>query len=106
MHAFFGWGGEEEFSAGRILHRENFQWRGKFPGGEIFRGNFTLGKFVRIPIQFFFMSCFFFTNSIVGMEMLRVIVQGEFSPGLNCQEDISVRMEIFPWKWSRVSWRY
>ena len=36
------------------------------------------------------MSYFLFTNSILGVEILRVIVQGKFSPGLNCTEDISV----------------
>jgi hypothetical protein len=42
VHTFFGWGGEDKFSAGRILHSETFPWRGKFQGGELFRGNFTL----------------------------------------------------------------
>jgi len=32
MHTFFGWRGEDEFFAGRILHGENFPLRGKFPG--------------------------------------------------------------------------
>ena len=64
MHTFLGWGGEEEFFAGRILHRENFTWRGKFPRGELFRGNLTSFEFARSPIQNFFMSFFFFTDSI------------------------------------------
>jgi len=38
--------------------------------------------------------------------MLRVIVQGTFSPGLNSSEDISLQREIFPWRRSQVSWTY
>ena len=38
MHIFFRWGGEEEFPVGRVLHGENFPWRGKFQGVS-FAGN-------------------------------------------------------------------
>ena len=41
------------------------------------------------------MRYFFFTKSILWVEMLRVIVWGRFSPGLNCPENISVRGSFF-----------
>ena len=53
MHTLFRTGGEDEFFDERILHGENFPWRGKFPGAELFRGNFTLGEFSRSPIEIF-----------------------------------------------------
>jgi len=38
--------------------------------------------------------------------MLKVIVWGKFSPGLNCPDDISVGSGVFPRRWSQISWRY
>ena len=50
-----------------------------------------MGEFSRIPIQnYFYVSCFLFPISIPRVELLRVIVLGKFSPGLNCIEDISM----------------
>ena len=40
--AFFDWA---------IFHRDNFQWEGKFLGGEISKGNFVLEEFAGIPIR-------------------------------------------------------
>ena len=39
---------------------------------------------------------FLFPNSILHIEMFRIIVWGKFSPGLSCLENISVGREIFP----------
>ena len=50
-----------------------------FSGGEG-RTRFLLGD----------MSCFLFTDSILRVEMSRVIVWGKFSSGLSCPEDISM----------------
>jgi len=45
---------------------ENFPRGGKFPGGEIVRGNCLLGKFSNIPIQnYSYISCFLFSVSIL-----------------------------------------
>ena len=52
---------------------------------ELFKGNYTLGEFVRIPIEnSFYISCFLFFFSILRVELLRVIILGKFSPRLNC----------------------
>ena len=60
-------------------------------GGELIRGNYTQGGFARIPIQnSFYMSCFLFSVSILYVELLRVIAQGKFSPGLTFLEDVPV----------------
>ena len=67
--------GRMNFSTGWILHRGDFGWRGKCPGGEIFRANFKLGEFARILIRNVFMSCF---------------VRVKFLPGLNCAKHIPV----------------
>ena len=83
---FFYWG---DFARGE------FSWRGNFPGGELSRRKFMLEEFAKIPLRNF-MSCFLFTNSILHVEMLRVIFQGKFSPGLNYSEDICVGRGIFP----------
>jgi hypothetical protein len=85
----FSYGGTN-FKLGFFPQR-NFPLGGKFPGGEIARGNYTLGEFARIPKQnSFYMSCFLFFVSISRVELLRVIVRGKFSPRLNCPENISV----------------
>ena len=48
-------------------------------------GNHKLENFVRI----FCVPCFLISVSILRLEMLRVIIQGKFSLGLNFLEDIS-----------------
>jgi hypothetical protein len=58
----------------------------EFPGGE-FSGEIlhwgNLPEFLyEIPLMF----CFLFADTILRVEMLRVIVQDKFSPGLNCLE--------------------
>ena len=50
MHTFFFWGGRR-FPAGGIFLGDNFPSGRKFPGGEYFKRNFTLGVFVRIFIR-------------------------------------------------------
>ena len=52
--------------------------------------------------KFLFISCFLITDSILGVEMLKVIVRGKFSPGLNCSDDISMGMGFS----RQISWRY
>ena len=49
---------------GRIFCRkyfqgESFPWRRRFPGGELFRGNFILGEFSILPLQDFFICLAF-----------------------------------------------
>jgi hypothetical protein len=83
----FGWGGEDEFSAGRILHRENFPWRRKFPGGELFRGNFTLSDLPKLLYEILY-NLDFSLQFNLRVEMLRVIVWDELSLELNCPDDI------------------
>ena len=80
----------DEFSAGC------FSRGGKILGGELVSRNFTLGEFTSILIQFFFMSCFPFSVSILGVELLKVIVRGKVLPGLNCREAISVGDSFLP----------
>jgi len=70
-----------------FFHGGNSPRGGKFPGNEIVRKNFTLGEFVRIPIQ---NSCFLFSVSILRAVLLKVIVLGKLSPGLKCVENIFV----------------
>ena len=45
----FGWEEGEFFTGG--ISMGNFLQRGKFPGDELIRGNYTLGEFARILIQ-------------------------------------------------------
>jgi hypothetical protein len=52
------------------------------------------------------MYCFFLTDSILGVEILMVIVKGKILPGLSCAKDISMQRGIFLWRGSQVSWRY
>ena len=55
-------------------------------------------RWVNLPeflYEILYMSFFLFTNSILRVEMLRVIVRGKFSPGLNCPGDIFVERGIF-----------
>ena len=44
--------------------------------------------------------------SILRVELLRVIVRGKFSPGLNFLKDISMGRGISPWRWGHISWSY
>ena len=97
--------------------RTNFCW-GDFALGEFSmdkefsRGwNFSeeiayWGKCQSLYTKFLYLSCFIFTDSILRMEVLRVIVQGKFSPGLNCPEKISVGRGIFPRTWGQIFWRF
>ena len=49
-----------------------------------------MGEFARIPIRnSFYLSHFLFIDSILRVEMLKVIVQGKLSLGLNCLKDHS-----------------
>ena len=93
MHTSFGRGGGEILSV-RIIHGDNFPHGGiftgrNFPGCEFFSRNFTLGEFSII------VSCSLFANSISRVEMLMVIVQSKFSPGLNFLENIFVGRRNF-----------
>ena len=96
MHTFFGLRGK--FSAGGILHGDNFPWVGNFPGCEFYRGNFTLGELPEFLYETDLKSCFHFADSILRVEILRVIVRGKFSPGLNCLENKYVGRREFLWR--------
>ena len=102
MRAYLGRRGEDEFSAEGILHGKNFPWRGKFRGGKLSRGNSTPGEYARVPIRNLCMYCFLFADSILHVDILKVVVRGKFPPGLNCTEDISVGRSIFLGKWSQI----
>ena len=41
------------------------------------------------------LSCYLFDDSILPVEMLSVTVRGEFLPGLNCLEEISLGTKNF-----------
>ena len=87
MYIFLG-GGRANFLLGGFP-RKNFPWGGKFLGDELVRGNYALWDFARILIRdSFYMSSFLFSVSVLGVELLRVIVQDKFSLGLNCVGDI------------------
>jgi len=82
----------------------SFPWSGTFPGGELVRGNYALGDFAIVFIRnSFYISYFLFAASILHMELLRVIVVGKFSPGLNCLEEISVGRVFLPGGGARFS---
>ena len=68
-------------------------------------------EFARILIQnYFCMSCFIFSVSILRVEGVRVIVWGKFSPGLNCLGDIPMVGGSLPppptWRWGQISVHY
>ena len=91
-------GGVDEFSAGRIFHKEDSRWwifQGKFYTEWISQNSYT---------KFLYISCFLFTDSILRVEILKVVSRGKFSPELSigyfCGEG------ILPWRWSQVSWCY
>jgi hypothetical protein len=69
-------------------------------------GKFTLGYFPEFLYKILLISCFLFADSILCVEMLKVIVRGKFSPGLNCLENISVGRRGFLLSWSQISLRY
>ena len=81
---------QEGFCTGRIsLEEGSFQgwtFQRKFYTGWICQNSYT---------RFLYISCFLFTDSILGVKMLRVIVWGKFSPGLNGTKDISLERVIF-----------
>ena len=52
------------------------------------------------------MSFFLFVDSILGVDIFRAIVPGEFPPGLNWPDDIFFVEGIFPWRWGQLSWCY
>ena len=65
MHILLGGRG------GRIFCWENFQWREKFPGGELFSVNFTLGDFARIPVRtsYVLLSLYRFNFTCAGVKV-------------------------------------
>ena len=73
MHAFFGRRGDT-FIARRIFHAEDFSWGEKFPGGEIFRGNFKLREFAKIALQY---SSYVFL-SFCQLNLTREHVKGNY----------------------------
>ena len=66
----FDWGS----AMGTIFH-------GGVPRGELFRGEFTLGEF-RMRNSFY-LSYFLFANSVLRIEVLRIIFRSNFPLGLN-----------------------
>jgi len=105
MPTFFGWREMKfllgEFFTGRILHGEGRLQRVNVSGEILHWGN--LPEFLH---EILFISCILFPDSILHGEMLRVLVRGSFSPGLNCLGEISTDRGIFPWRWSQISWYY
>ena len=89
---FLGGGGE--FSAGGIFYGDNFPWGGKFPGGELSKGNFTRGIGQDSYSKFFYLSYFLFTDSILHVKILRGIVRGKYLPDWNCLEYLSVKYYV------------
>ena len=79
------------FCTGRIFHAER-----NFQGLNFSREVLHCVNLPEFLPKLLYMSCRLFTDSILGVEMLRVIFQGKFSPGLNYPEDISLEREIFP----------
>ena len=62
------------------------------------------GELARIPVKnFSYISRFLFTDSILRVEMLIVVVRGEFS-GFSCPENISVGRGIFMRRCCQISW--
>ena len=69
---FFG-----DFPRGRIFHGEGFPM-GELSGGIL---HFILGVFSTTHIRnSFYLSYFLFTDSVLHVEMLRVIIRCKFSP--------------------------
>ena len=66
---------------------------GKVSRNELFKKNFTLREFFRIPIQnYFYLSYFLYADSILPVDMITVIVQGKLSLRC-CLEDLSLEGE-------------
>jgi len=88
-------------SDGGIFHGKKFPWGGKFPGGEFFIKSLHWGNLSEFLYEIHLMSCFLFVDSILCVEMFRVIVRGIFSSELICLENIfmgrrDVSLEVEP----------
>ena len=89
-HIFGRGGGEDIILCWSFFHGEIFRGEENFKRVELVRGYLILEEFARILIQkSSYISCFLFSVSILRVELLRIIVWGKFSPGLNCLEDVS-----------------
>jgi hypothetical protein len=58
-------------------------WGENFLGGGFFRGNLNCGNRPEFLYEILLISCFLFADAILRLDILRVIVLGKFSPGLN-----------------------
>ena len=59
----------------------DFRGDGSFLRGERCKRNFTLGELATISVHHsFYLFYFFFADSVLHVEMLRGIVQGEYLP--------------------------
>ena len=97
MYTFSGVGGRI-FCWG-FFHREIFYGEGSFQGVNLSEKITHRGIFHKPYIKFYLnvslsLFCLNFTRGIV-----KVIVRGKFSPGLNYLDEISVGREIFPRRW-------
>ena len=81
MHKIFGGVAFETFLG------DNFPQGGQFPGVNFSVKILQWGNFSELLYEILLMFCFPFCISILRVEILRVIVQGKFSPGLNCLEN-------------------
>jgi len=70
-----------------IFDWDNFPRGGKFPGGEFFRRDFARENLPEFLYKILLVSYFFFTRSILCVEMLRVNVLGIFSPGIQFSKE-------------------
>ena len=82
MHTFLGWRERTNFLLGGFYAGRIFTRRGQFSGSILFKGSFALREFARIPIRNFFLClASSLSDSVLGVEMLMVIVRDKFSPG-------------------------
>ena len=82
MHTLFGLGEEDTFSAGHeSSHEVSFS-------GEILYWEYFSEFLCEISLYFLF------TDSVLRVGMLRVTVQGKFSPGFNFSEHVSLEGEF------------
>ena len=93
-------GGGVEFSTGGIFHGDGSFQGVNFSGEILYWG--TLPEFL---YEIYHVSCFLFADSILRLEMLRIVVQGKLSPGFNFLESL-IRGGIFLWRCSQISWNY
>ena len=84
MHTFFEWGGR--IFCWNIFCVENFNGEEGFQGVNFLAEILYWGIGQNSHAKFFL--CLAFSDSISHVEMLGIIVQVEFSPGLNCLEYI------------------